>query len=66
MANAGPGTNGSQFFLVYKDTTLPPNYTIFGTITEGLDVVQKVADAGSDDSTVAGTASRSSRSASSA
>ena len=50
MANAGPGTNGSQFFLVYKDTTLPPNYTIFGTITKGLDVVQKVADAGSDNS----------------
>ena len=50
MANAGPGTNGSQFFLVYEDTTLPPGYTIFGTITEGLDVVQKVADAGSDDS----------------
>ena len=50
MANAGSGTNGSQFFLVYKDTTLPPGYTIFGTITKGLDVVQKVADAGSDDS----------------
>ena len=50
MATRGPGTNGSQFFLVYKDTTLPPNYTIFGTITEGLDVVQKVADAGSDNS----------------
>ena len=46
MANAGTGTNGSQFFLVYKDTTLPPDYTIFGTITEGLDVVQKIADAG--------------------
>jgi len=43
-----PGSNGSQFFLVYEDTELPdPNgYTIFGTITEGLDVVQKVADAG--------------------
>jgi peptidyl-prolyl cis-trans isomerase B (cyclophilin B) len=50
MANAGAGTNGSQFFLVYKDTTLPANYTIFGTVTKGLDVVQKVADAGSDDS----------------
>ncbi len=50
MANAGPGTNGSQFFLVYEDTTLPPGYTIFGTITEGLDVVEKVAAAGSDDS----------------
>ena len=46
MANAGAGTNGSQFFLVYKDTTLPANYTIFGTITKGLDVVTKVADAG--------------------
>ena len=46
MANAGSGTNGSQFFLVYKDTTLPPNYTIFGTVTKGLGVVQKVADAG--------------------
>ena len=46
MANAGAGTNGSQFFLVYKDTTLGPNYTIFGTITAGLDVVTKVAAAG--------------------
>ncbi len=50
MANAGPGTNGSQFFLVYKDTTLPANYTIFGTVAKGLDVVQKVAEAGSDES----------------
>lgn len=48
MANAGAGTNGSQFFLVYGDTTLPPSYTVFGTITEGLDVVKKVAKAGSD------------------
>ncbi|MCG6495147.1 peptidylprolyl isomerase [Kitasatospora sp. A2-31] len=46
MANAGPGTNGSQFFLVYKDTQLPPNYTPFGKITGGLDVVQKIAAAG--------------------
>ncbi len=50
MANAGPGTNGSQFFLVYKDTTLAPSYTPFGTITAGLDVVQKIAAAGSDNS----------------
>lgn len=50
MANAGPGTNGSQFFLVYKNTTLAPNYTPFGTITSGLDVLAKVADAGEDDS----------------
>jgi peptidyl-prolyl cis-trans isomerase B (cyclophilin B) len=46
MANAGAGTNGSQFFLVYKDSPLPPNYTPFGTITEGLDVLDKVAKAG--------------------
>ncbi|MEE1826065.1 peptidylprolyl isomerase [Streptomyces sp. BE20] len=46
MANSGPGTNGSQFFLVYKDTQLGPNYTPFGKITGGLDVVQKIAAAG--------------------
>jgi peptidyl-prolyl cis-trans isomerase B (cyclophilin B) len=50
MANAGPGTNGSQFFLVYADTTLPPSYTPFGTITSGLAVIQKIAAAGSDNS----------------
>ncbi len=48
MANAGPGTNGSQFFLVYKDTTLQPAYTPFGTIVSGLNVIQKVAAAGTD------------------
>jgi peptidyl-prolyl cis-trans isomerase B (cyclophilin B) len=47
MANSGPGTNGSQFFLVYKDTQLDPNYTPFGTITKGLDLIDKVAAAGS-------------------
>ncbi len=47
MANAGPGTNGSQFFLVYKDTQLPPSYTPFGTITKGLALLDKVAKAGS-------------------
>jgi peptidyl-prolyl cis-trans isomerase B (cyclophilin B) len=54
MANAGPGTNGSQFFLVYGDSTLPPNYTPFGTITSGLEVLDAVAEAGSDDSNGAG------------
>ncbi len=54
MANAGPGTNGSQFFLVYADTTLAPNFTPFGTITAGLDVLEKVAAAGSDGSLGAG------------
>jgi peptidyl-prolyl cis-trans isomerase B (cyclophilin B) len=51
MANAGPGTNGSQFFLVYKNTKLQPNYTPFGTITAGLNVIQKVAAAGTDSKT---------------
>ena len=46
MANAGPGTNGSQFFLVFQATTLPPSYTPFGTITSGLDTLKKVAQAG--------------------
>jgi peptidyl-prolyl cis-trans isomerase B (cyclophilin B) len=48
MANSGPGTNGSQFFLVYQDTQLPASYTPFGTITKGLDVILKVAKAGVD------------------
>lgn len=47
MANAGPGTNGSQFFLVYKDSELPPQYTVFGTIqADGLAVLDKIAKAG--------------------
>jgi peptidyl-prolyl cis-trans isomerase B (cyclophilin B) len=46
MANRGPDTASSQVFLVYKETTLPPNYTIVGEITEGLDVVKYVAAAG--------------------
>ena len=54
MANGGPDTNGSQFFLVYADTQLPPSYTPFGTITKGLDVLEQVAEAGSDDSSGTG------------
>jgi peptidyl-prolyl cis-trans isomerase B (cyclophilin B) len=46
MANAGANTNGSQFFLVYKDTSLPPSYTPFGKIVSGLNVITKVAAAG--------------------
>jgi peptidyl-prolyl cis-trans isomerase B (cyclophilin B) len=47
MANAGPATNGSQFFLVYKDSQLPPNYTVFGTIDQtGLATLDKIAAAG--------------------
>ena len=46
MANSGPGTNGSQFFLVFADTTLGANYTIWGTVTQGLEIVKAIARAG--------------------
>jgi peptidyl-prolyl cis-trans isomerase B (cyclophilin B) len=47
MANAGPNTNGSQFFMVYKDTQLPPEYTVFGKIQQdGLATLDKIAKAG--------------------
>ena len=43
----GPDTNGSQFFLVYRDSLLPPNYTVFGTIDPtGLATLDKIAAAG--------------------
>jgi peptidyl-prolyl cis-trans isomerase B (cyclophilin B) len=50
MANSGPNTNGSQFFLVYKDSTLAPSYTPFGTIVSGVNIIQNVAKAGTDNS----------------
>jgi len=46
MANSGPNTNGSQFFLVYGNTTLGPSYTIWGKITSGLNIVRAIAAAG--------------------
>lgn len=50
MANAGPGTNGSQFFIVYGDSQLPPRYTVFGSIDEtGLETVDAIAAAGTAD-----------------
>jgi peptidyl-prolyl cis-trans isomerase B (cyclophilin B) len=50
MANAGPGTNGSQFFIVYDDTQLDPNYTVFGEVgAAGLEVVQGIAAKGAAD-----------------
>jgi peptidyl-prolyl cis-trans isomerase B (cyclophilin B) len=50
MANSGPGTNGSQFFLVYEDSALPPTYTVFGTIDNaGLATLDKVAVGGTVD-----------------
>ena len=47
MANAGPGTNGSQFFIVFDDSQLPPSYTVFGQVdAAGIRTVQKVAAKG--------------------
>ncbi len=47
MANSGPNTNGSQFFLVFEDSgALGPNYTIWGRITKGLDILRYVGKAG--------------------
>ncbi len=43
MANAGPNTNGSQFFIMHVDYPLPYQYTIFGKVTDGIDVVDKIA-----------------------
>ena len=48
MANAGPNTNGSQFFIMHTDYPLPPSYTKFGRVIEGQDVVDKIATAARD------------------
>ncbi|GHJ08951.1 peptidyl-prolyl cis-trans isomerase [Micromonospora humidisoli] len=49
MANSGqPGSTGSQFFIVYGDSQLDPNYTVLGTITSGMDLVKQVGAAGDD------------------
>jgi len=51
MANSGPNTNGSQFFIMHADYPLPQSYTIFGKLTSGEDVLDKIATAstGADD-----------------
>jgi len=46
MANSGANTNGSQFFIVYDDTSLPPNYTIWGKVISGLEIVKAIAKDG--------------------
>jgi cyclophilin family peptidyl-prolyl cis-trans isomerase len=45
MANAGPNTNGSQFFIMHADYPLPPNYTIFGKLSAGEEIVDSIATA---------------------
>jgi peptidyl-prolyl cis-trans isomerase B (cyclophilin B) len=54
MANAGANTNGSQFFIVYKNSTLAPSYTPFGEVVKGLGIIQNVAKAGSDNANGSG------------
>lgn len=50
MANSGPNTNGSQFSIIYADgTDLPPNFSVVGTVTAGLEIVETVAQAGAVD-----------------
>ena len=44
MANSGPNTNGSQFFIMHADTPLPHNYTIFGHVVKGIEVVDAIAN----------------------
>lgn len=48
MANAGPNTNGSQFFIMHKDYPLPHSYTIFGHVVRGLEVVDAIASTETD------------------
>ena len=56
IANSGtPNSNGSQFFIVYENTTLPPNYTIFGRVIRGLDIVKAIAKEGTKNGSSDGT-----------
>lgn len=48
MANSGPNTNGSQFFIMTSNTPLPPSYTVFGKVIAGQDVAQKIQDVATD------------------
>jgi cyclophilin family peptidyl-prolyl cis-trans isomerase len=48
MANAGPNTNGSQFFICHSDVGLPHSYTIFGKVTSGMDAVDSIATTATD------------------
>ena len=48
MANRGPNTNGSQFFIMHRDYNLPPKYVIFGSVVNGIEVVDALADVPTD------------------
>lgn len=48
MANSGPNTNGSQFFIMHQDYPLPPSYVIFGKVTSGIEIVDKIAELPTD------------------
>ena len=48
MANRGPNTNGSQFFIMHQDYPLPYSYTIFGQVVDGFDVIDKIASVETD------------------
>jgi peptidyl-prolyl cis-trans isomerase B (cyclophilin B) len=54
MANNGANTNGSQFFIVYEDTSMDPDYTIWGRVTKGLEIVRAIAEAGVADGSTNG------------
>ena len=51
MANSGPDTNGSQFFITVADVDLPKDYTIFGTVLTGMDIVDEIVNAPRDETT---------------
>ncbi|HEX6968783.1 MAG TPA: peptidylprolyl isomerase [Micromonosporaceae bacterium] len=48
LANSGPNTNGSQFFFIYEDVQLSPDYTVLGKVTSGLENIKKATEAGHD------------------
>lgn len=58
MANAGPNTNGSQFFIMHQDNFLPKNYVIFGEVTSGIDVVDKIAESSVIEQSIGGEKSK--------